>query len=134
MKISYLSAALLAASTVIACDKNDSPKVPLTPPPAANAGLAGEAKASLDSGNVLFRRHAFNDALAQYQRAAELAPSEAAPLLGILMVADANADARLRETTMARLRKLDPALADSSTMMSHSKIMQAHPKPAQPRT
>ena len=123
---------VVAVSVASACQNNDQPKVPLTPPRAANAGLTGVAKAALDSGNVLFRSHAYDQALSQYERASTLAPTEAAPLLGVLMVADVKRDAKLRESAAARLRQLDPALADSTVVSPHSKIMQSHPKVAPP--
>ncbi len=44
---------------------------------------------ALDSGNMLFRAKAYDRALVQYRRSARLAPTELAPLLGILMVAEA---------------------------------------------
>jgi hypothetical protein len=76
----------------------------------------------------LFRARSFDRALEQYERASELAPAETAPLLGILMVADVTRDAKLSESTLTRLRKLDPSLADSSAVTPHSRMMREHPK------
>ena len=90
--------------------------------------ITGEAKLALDSGNRLFRAKVYDEALAQYQRSAVLAPTALAPLLGIMMVADVTKDAKLTEATLPRIRKLNPALADSSTAMSHSKMIEAHPR------
>lgn len=122
-------------TTICGCKGSDAPKVPLgsAPPPAADASqplvpVSGEARVALDSGNVLFRAKAYDLALAQYSRSADLAPTQVAPLLGILMVADITKDTKLAEATLPRIRKLDPTMADSSTVNSHSKLMQSHPK------
>jgi len=89
--------------------------------------IGGAAKVALDSGNLLFRAKAYEMALAQYRRAADLAPEEIAPLLGIMMVAEVTKDAKLAEATRPRIRRLNPGVADSSPAMSHSKIMEGHP-------
>jgi hypothetical protein len=81
---------------------------------------------ALDSGNLLFRAKAYDGALEQYRRSARLAPTELAPLFGILMVTDVTKDARLADSTRARMRKLDPAAADSSAAMSHAEIVHVH--------
>jgi hypothetical protein len=93
----------------------------------APTGIHGEAKVALDSGNLLFRGKNYDGALKLYSRAADLAPAELAPLLGIMMVSDITNDSNLGKTTLARIRKLDPGYADSTAMMSHAKIMKAHP-------
>ena len=132
-------------SILSACNDKDAAKTPLgaerpaatAPGQAALSSITGEAKRSLDSGNVLFRAKSYDGALAQYSRSAELAPSEIAPLLGIMMVADVQKDSKLADVTRARIRKLDPTLADSSAAMSHSKVIEAHPRtvpPAPPST
>lgn len=129
-----------AVSILFACSDTDAAKTPLgaansaaaAPNPAAFSSITGDAKRSLDSGNVLFRAKAYDGALKQYSRAAELAPSEVAPLLGIMMVADVKNDSKLADDTRARIRKLDPTVADSSAEMSHSKIIEAHPRPTPP--
>lgn len=123
-----------AAMTIIACGGSDAPKTPLG---AAGAGasdqatgpvIQGEAKVALDSGNILFRAKAYDKALAQYNRSAELAPAEIAPLLGILMVADVTKNSKLADATIPRIRKLDPALADSSVVTPHARIIEGHPR------
>jgi hypothetical protein len=119
------SAALLL---IIACAKKDEPKVPLGAAKPPNSELIGEARTSLDSGNALFRLKAYDQALAQYERASISAPHETAPLLGILMVSEATGNAKLSESALARLRKLDPSLADSSAATPHSRMIRSHPK------
>jgi hypothetical protein len=129
---------LAGVVTVVGCGGSDAPKTPLgaAPPAAAIAGgspgLTGEAKIAIDSGNMLFRLKAYDKALVQYSRSADLAPNEVAPLLGILMVADVTKNSKLASETLPRIRKLDPAMADSSAVSSHSKVMQAHPKGVAP--
>jgi hypothetical protein len=97
-------------------------------------GYTGEAKRALDSGNTLFRAKDYRAALAQYRRSADLAPSELAPLLGMMMVADVTNDAKLKEETLPRIRKLDPGAADSAVVMPHSKIIKVHPGSVSPST
>src|SRR5512141_1782771 len=118
---------------VAGCGGSDAPKIPLgaakamadAPRNPPMTGPTGEARVALDSGNLLFRAKAYDQALVQYQRSAELAPNEVAPLMGILMVADVTKDSKLAEATRPRLRKLSAELADS--MEPHSKIIRAHP-------
>lgn len=124
-----------AAMGICACGGTDAPKTPLggasSTAVAANEAvpaITGEAKLALDSGNRLFRAKAYDNALAQYRRSAGLAPTELAPLLGIMMVADVTKDSKLIEATLPRIRKLNPALAESSAVMSHSKMIEVHPR------
>lgn len=127
---------LAAAVTIVACGGKDAPKTPLGAASSIAVGtdegaapaIRGEAKLALDSGNILFRARAYDKALAQYRRSADLAPAELAPLLGIMMVADVTKDATLSAATLPRIRKLDPTVADSSTVTSHSKMAEAHPR------
>jgi hypothetical protein len=88
--------------------------------------MGGESKLALDSGNILFRAKAFDLALAQYRRSSELAPNESAPLLGILMVADVTKNAKLSDSTLARMRVLNPGVTDSSEAMSQKDIRDIH--------
>jgi Flp pilus assembly protein TadD len=87
--------------------------------------MGNDAKTALDSGNILYRAKAYDEALVQYRRSAELAPTEAAPLLGILMVADVTKNAKLADSTRARMRALSPA-ADSSAAMTQAEILDIH--------
>jgi hypothetical protein len=127
---------------VIACKGSDAPKTPLGAPPAggnATGGtvpaISGEARVALDSANTLFRAKNYDAALAEYNRAAGLAPTELAPLLGVMMVADITQNTKLADETRPRIRKLDPTYADSAAE-SHSKIIKSHPptKPVTPET
>ena len=124
---------------VCACGQSDAPKTPLGAPRSENsveadAGISGEAKRALDSGNTLFRAKDYGAALTQYERASQLAPAELSPLLGIMMVADVTHDAKLSGQTLPRIRKLNPGAADSAVVMPHSKIIEAHPRPDQSAT
>ncbi|MGK2963632.1 MAG: hypothetical protein ACSLFK_16050 [Gemmatimonadaceae bacterium] len=122
---------VLAGLAIAACKGDESPKTPLGAQMGAEQSpvspIGGAAKLALDSGNLLFRAKAYALALEQYRRSADLAPSEIAPLLGIMMVAEVTKDSELAEATRPRIRKLNPAVADSSAAMSHSKIIEAHP-------
>jgi hypothetical protein len=136
LTVSHLGFCLAAAVTVWACSGSDrEPKIPLgqanagsigTSGAATTGAIGGEAKTALDSGNMLFRARAYDRALAQYRRSARLAPTELAPLFGILMVTDVTKNARLTDSTLARMRALNPAAADSSAAMSHAEILDAH--------
>jgi hypothetical protein len=125
---------------LLGCGGNDAPKIPLgaaqaTTSAPANppmSGPTGEARVALDSGNALFRAKAYDQALEQYQRSADLAPSEVAPLLGIMMVADVKKDSKLAEATVPRIRKINAELADSSLISPHSKMIQTHPTVGKP--
>jgi hypothetical protein len=129
-----------AVVTICGCSSKEAPKTPLGAAPtvaagtnpSAPSGLTGEAKVAIDSGNILFRLKAYDKALVQYSRSADLAPNEVAPLLGILMVADVTKNSKLASETLPRIRKIDPTMADSSAVTSHSKVMQAHPKGVTP--
>jgi hypothetical protein len=120
---------------VCACGGNDAPRTPLSAPGSSSGSMHGtaipaisrEAKAALDSGNALFRAKVYDGALSQYRRSAQLAPHELTPLLGMMMVADVRRDSKLADATLIQIRRLNPAFADSSAMMSHSKIIKAHP-------
>ena len=125
---------LAAGCGILACGGSDAPKTPLgekTSGVAEEPGpaITGAAKLALDSGNMLFRAKAYDRALSQYRRSAQLAPDELAPLLGIMMVADVTKDSKLSEETLPRIRRLDPVVADSSARIPHSKIIEAHPRP-----
>jgi hypothetical protein len=127
----YLAAGL-AVMSAFGCDAGkDAPKIPLNQPAAGEAqtsgALVGEAKAALDSGNILFRARAYDRALERYRRSSQLAPSELAPLLGILMVADVTKDTELRKKTMPLVRALNPAAQDTAAAVSHGEMFRSHP-------
>jgi hypothetical protein len=135
--VSRLCACLVAAATVWGCggSNRDAPKIPLdqatrvssgTSEASAPGGISGEAKAALDSGNMFFRAKAYDHALAEYRRSARLAPTELAPLFGILMVTDVTKNTKLADSTRSRMHELNPAAADSSAAMSHAEIIGIH--------
>ncbi len=135
--MSRLAFCLVAAVAVWGCggSNRDAPKTPLdqsdpgsmgTSAASSPGAIGGEAKVALDSANLLFRAKAYDRALAEYRRSARLAPSELAPLLGILMVADATKNTVLADSTMPRIRALNPAAVD--TAMSHAELLKAHPR------
>jgi hypothetical protein len=141
MEVSRVGFWLAAAAIISGCGGSEAPKLPLGHPTSGVSSgrgaetpsrISGEAKAALDSGNLLFRAKAFDRALAQYRRSAQLAPTELAPLLGILMVTDVTRNARLADSTLSRMRELSPAAADSSAAMTHAEILEAHSRVRKP--
>ena len=133
--LSHIGFRLAAAITISGCSGSEAPKIPLdqakhgsigTSEAATPGPISGEAKSALDSGNILFRARAYDRALAQYRRSARLAPTELAPLLGILMVTEVTKNAKLADSTLSRLRELNPGAADSSAAKSHAEILDAH--------
>ena len=111
---------IVAAAGLLACGKkDDAGKIPLganAKMPAdsvhkgivAPAGVAPELtaayKAALDSGNVLFRKKSFADALVQYRKAAAGSPGHASPAYGIYMVARATNNIALADSALADIR------------------------------
>ena len=74
---------------------------PLPPPP----DLTPAAKVPLDSGNVLFRKKVYKEALVQYRASAAAAPGNATPLYGMYMVGSAVKDLKLADSALAEIRK-----------------------------
>jgi hypothetical protein len=105
----------VAASAAVACTaRQDAPRVPLAQATvvdsaraveAAHALIGPAAKAALDSGNILFRKKAYDAALAQYRAASALAPQHAAPLFGIYMVARATNNAVMADSALVGIRQ-----------------------------
>jgi hypothetical protein len=124
--------AMLTVMLLLGCNRGDSeaPRVPLGQAAAdedrGGPTITGEAKVALDSANILFRARAYDLALAEYRRSAQLAPMDVTPLLGVLMVAEATNDSALAERTMERVRELNPAAADISAVPAHSDMMDLH--------
>ena len=125
MRLNRTAAVLCAI--LAGCGDRDAPKIPLGDAGSTAPTITGEARVALDSGNALFRAKSYDAALGQYERSARLIPDQVAPLLGILMVADVKQDQSLAKATLERVRKLDPALADSGAVSSHSRILERHP-------
>ena len=119
----------IALLTVACSGGNGAPKVPLAAAAtdssarameAAHALLGPAAKAALDSGNVLFRRKAYDQALVEYRLAAELAPQHTAPLFGIQMVAAATKNRPLLDSALAGIRARNGALPAAASGAPHS--------------
>ncbi len=135
LAVSRLGFSIAAAVTIWACGRSEAPKIPLDQANSGSNGRSGaavpgamgrDAKTALDSGNILFRARAYDRALALYRRSARLAPTELAPLLGILMVTEVTKNAKLADSTLSRMRELNPGAADSSAAKSHAEILDAH--------
>ena len=118
------------ALLIVACSGgNGASKVPLAQAAtdssarameAAHALLGPAAKAALDSGNVLFRRKAYDEALVEYRLAAELAPQHTAPLFGIQMVAAATNNRPLLDSALAGIRARNGPLPATTSGAPHS--------------
>lgn len=127
---------VLAAALMLGCYGADekAAMVPLgqagtagtSPDGAPVPTITGEAKLALDSANLLFRAKSYDLALAQYRRSSQLAPAEVAPLLGVLMVAEVKKDSKLVESTLSRIRELDPSAVDSTATPGHAEIIDLH--------
>jgi hypothetical protein len=90
---------------------------------AAHSLLGPEAKAALDSGNALYRRKAYVQALAEYRLASDRAPQHAAPLFGIYMVARAMNNSALADSAIAGIRARNgplPAVPAGQSGAPHS--------------
>jgi hypothetical protein len=134
LSVSRLGFCFAAAVTVWGCggSNREAPKIPLDQAQSGGMDTSGaatpgpmgeEARIALDSGNILYRAKAYDRALVQYRRSAELAPTESAPLVGILMVANVTKNARLADSALTRMRALNPHVADS---MSQAEILDIH--------
>ena len=116
---------LAAAAFLAACNRSDDAGTPLGE---SRPTITGEAKVALDSANLLFRARAYDQALVQYQRTAQLVPNDVTPLLGVMMVAEATGNAELRERTMTQIRRLNPDV-DTSGVSGHSQLIDIHKAP-----
>ena len=131
-------AVLLAMLALGACGRSaadDAPKLPLGHPRVATQGdsgerrgptIRGEAKVALDSGNILYKAKAYPLALAQYRRAAVLAPDEEAPFFGVLMVANVTKNARLADSATTRIRELNASATGTSGALSAAELRDIH--------
>lgn len=122
---SRLTGRLLAAVLLLGCGGRDSGTPDAGSTGSAPSRLTGEAKVALDSGNVLFRAKAYDLALAQYRRSEQLAPGDATPVFGVLMVGEATGNSRLADSARARIRELNPALVDSAAT-GHAEMIDRH--------
>lgn len=127
---------MLGVVTVLAagCSSRDEPGTPtvqLTARDSAAAAVLGiDAKAALDSGNVLFRAAKYPAALARYRAAAELAPRHPAPYFGIYMVARATGNAKLVDSALAGMRARSMTPPDSPHGMLGPQMPPGHPATA----
>ena len=89
--------------------------------------ITGDAKIALDSGNKLYTAKSYALALAQYRRAASLAPTAEAPLFGMLMVANVTNDAALTDSATRALRALNDSTTAEEVVDAHSRLGTAPP-------
>jgi hypothetical protein len=116
---------VLAAVLILGCGSRDDEAPDAGQTRSAPPRITGEAKVALDSGNVLFRAKVYDLALAQYRRSAQLAPTDVTPLFGVLMVGEATRNTRLADSARARIRALNPSLADSAAR-GHAEMIDRH--------
>lgn len=117
----------LAIALILGCGGRDGEAPDAAPSGSAAPRMTGEAKVALDSANILFRAKAYDLALTQYRRSAQLAPTDVTPLFGVLMVGEATKNSRLADSARARIRELNPSLADSSAR-GHAEMIDRHPR------
>ncbi len=110
------AALMTVATAMLACSSgSEAPKVPLGEravavdsarpvAPAAHAIIGPRAKAELDTGNALYRKKQYAEALVHYREASTLAPQHAAPFFGMYMVARATNNAVLADSALAAIR------------------------------
>ena len=125
--------ALLAIVTVACTTRDEPPKVPLgraadsvRAEQQAHALLGPAAKAALDSGNVLFRKKNYQEALAEYRAASALAPQHAAPLFGIYMVARATDNRAMADSALTQIRLRNGPLPGAPHTFSDSALRRMH--------
>lgn len=123
--ISRFMLPVLAVVLIVGCGSRDDGAPDAGADRSGPPRITGEAKVALDSGNVLFRAKAYDLALAQYRRSAQLIPNDPTPIFGILMVGQATNNTRLTDSARARIRELNPSLADS-TATGHEQIIDRH--------
>jgi hypothetical protein len=88
--------------------------------------ITGKARVALDSGNALYKAKSYPNALAQYRRAATLAPREEAPLVGMMMVANVTNNPKLADSVATRLRSLQGSLTAGRDSLSASELKDIH--------
>ncbi|MEA3248068.1 MAG: hypothetical protein U9Q74_18115 [Gemmatimonadota bacterium] len=141
-RLPFAVLASLAVATA-ACSRDDGPRTPLAQ--ATNAVSAQEqnaahsligpaALATLDTGNVLFRKKDYTGALAKYRTAGELAPQHAAPIFGIYMVAKAMSNTKLADSALAEIRKRNGPMPEAAHGMSDSALKALHKQLGGPGT
>ena len=125
---------LLMAGLVLGCSSQDKPpRVPLgriadslVAQREAHALLGPAAKAALDSGNVLFRKKAYAEALSQYRAAADLAPQHSAPLFGIYMVARATNNKAMADSALDGIRRRNGPLPAGPHSLPDTALRRMH--------
>lgn len=127
---------IVVAIAAIACtSQQEAPKVPLGQKAQVDSSRRAElahsllgpsAKAALDSGNVLFRKKAFDAALAQYRAAAALAPQHAAPLFGIYMVARATNNTAMADSALTEIRRRNGPMSPTPHNFSDTALRRMH--------
>ncbi|MBI1809363.1 MAG: hypothetical protein HYR75_05640 [Gemmatimonadetes bacterium] len=131
-----------AALTLVACGKKeDDGKIPLSaeakmpadsvhkgmvqPVPALEA-LPPAAQAALDSGNALFRKKLYAQAMERYRATEKLVPNHPSAVYGIYMVARATNDTTLADSALAVIKKYNAVMPHGK--MDSTAALEAHKK------
>jgi len=131
-RLIVLALALVATACTV---KQEAPKVPLSQATAADSArrvasahafLGPAARAALDSGNALYRKKAYAEALAQYRAASALAPQHAAPYFGIYMVARATRDSAMADSALAAIRVRNGPMPTAPHSVNDSVLQRIH--------
>lgn len=128
----FAPAILLVAVLSVACDGNsgEAGKRPLSEVSTGAGGADGAAlppgmtalaAARLDSGNVAFRRRAYDEALRYYRAAALDVPAHPAPWYGIYMVGQATGNGALSDSASQAVssRSGGGELLDTGNIKAH---------------
>ncbi len=139
---------ILAALAAAACQSKEPPKHPLGDADGAQPGqitvdtsaaarmnnphvlLSPNAKAALDSGNVLYKAGNYEGALAKYELAVKYAPANAAPYYGVYMAADKLGNKQLADSAMAAF---SARASNGQEVFTDSLMKKAHTAPPAPK-
>jgi tetratricopeptide (TPR) repeat protein len=144
---SHKSAILfVVALAAAACQGKEAPKhafgtaaspggINVDTSPAARANnphvmLPPNAKAALDSGNVLYKAGKYQAALAKYELAVKYAPANAAPYYGVYMAADKLGNKKLADSAMAAF---SARASNGQDVFNDSMMKKAHTAPPAPK-
>lgn len=128
-------AGLLAAALTISCTGSDAPKLPLAQGAVTDSARAVEsahgligpaARAALDSGNALYRKHEYINALEKYRSASALAPQHPAPFFGIYMVGRATNNRAMADSALSEIRLRNGPMTPVPHTVGDSAVRRMH--------
>lgn len=108
----WILGSLVCAAVLVAVGCQDDDQRTETVDPHAGvrqrAEMPAEVVAAIDSGNVAYREDRFQDALAHYRRATELAPDDPTGWFGVYMAQTVLGDEAAAEAALERTRQIAP--------------------------